>query len=428
MNRSSFVSKLFTPVITLLVLAYFGYQIYGYVSDPFSTTLAYTYQVEDTVDISGYVVRQEQVLIGDAGGLMRLRKNEGERVGTGGAVATVYADQASLDRQNEIETLNNRIEQLEYAQESMLGAEVTLKLDSQIARSLLDYRTVVAAGRLDAAESRGQELRSLVLKRDYTYSGTEDLSGQLQELKNQLKTLRSQAANSVKTIRSPRSGLFSAVVDGYESVLTPDSLSALTPSALNKLSPAEIPANTGKLILGDNWYYVGVVSAQEAQTLQTRQNRLGTGESLSLRFTKNVDRDLSVTLLSVGAEENGRCVVTFQGNTYLQELTLLRRQSAEIILDTTDGLRVPLAALRVATQTVTEKDPETEETASKEVNVTGVYCVSGAKARFKPVEVLLTGDDFAVVRSAGSTEKLRLRPGDEIIVAARDLYDGKVVS
>ena len=44
MNRSSFVSKLFTPVITLLVLAYFGYQIYGYVSDPFSTTLAYTYQ------------------------------------------------------------------------------------------------------------------------------------------------------------------------------------------------------------------------------------------------------------------------------------------------------------------------------------------------------------------------------------------------
>ena len=302
MNRSSFVSKLFTPVITLLVLAYFGYQIYGYVSDPFSTTLAYTYQVEDTVDISGYVVRQEQVLTGDAGGLMRLRKNEGERVGTGGAVATVYADQASLDRQNEIETLNNRIEQLEYAQESMLGAEVTLKLDSQIARSLLDYRTVVAAGRLDAAESRGQELRSLVLKRDYTYSGTEDLSGQLQELKNQLKTLRSQAANSVKTIRSPRSGLFSAVVDGYESVLTPDSLSALTPSALNKLSPAEIPANTGKLILGDNWYYVGVVSAQEAQTLQTRQNRLRTGESLSLRFTKNVDRDLSVTLLSVGGD------------------------------------------------------------------------------------------------------------------------------
>ena len=67
MNRSSFVSKLFTPVITLLVLAYFGYQIYGYVSDPFSTTLAYTYEVEESMDLSGYVVRQEQVITDSSG-------------------------------------------------------------------------------------------------------------------------------------------------------------------------------------------------------------------------------------------------------------------------------------------------------------------------------------------------------------------------
>ena len=70
---------------------------------------------------------------------MRLQKNEGERVSTGGVIASVYADQASLDRQNEMETLNDRIAQLEYAQETMLGAEVTLKLDNQISRTLLDW-------------------------------------------------------------------------------------------------------------------------------------------------------------------------------------------------------------------------------------------------------------------------------------------------
>ena len=123
--------------------------------DPMLTTLAYTYQVEDTVEISGCVVRQEQVLTGDGGGLMQLRRSEGERVSTGGAVATVYADQASLDRQNEIESLTNRIDQLKYAQESILGAEVTLKLDSQIAQTLLDYRSAAAAGRLDTAETHG---------------------------------------------------------------------------------------------------------------------------------------------------------------------------------------------------------------------------------------------------------------------------------
>ena len=427
-RESRTLSRVALGALCLLVLVYFGLQLRDYLVDPFSTAAAAYTKVEETVSANGWLIRAEQVLPGEGSGLLRLTRQEGERVSQGGTVAKVYADQASLDRQTELDRLDERIEQLRYAAEESLSGVASLRLDSQIQDSLLSLRRAVEGGALAQAESEISQLRSLVLKRDYSRGDGTDAAAELAELQAQRKTLAAQGANSVRTLTAPKSGIYSAVVDGYESVLTPDSLSALTPSALNKLSPAELPANTGKLILGDNWYYVGVVSAQEAQTLQTRQNRLGTGESLSLRFTKNVDRDLSVTLLSVGAEENGRCVVTFQGNTYLQELTLLRRQSAEIILDTTDGLRVPLAALRVATQTVTEKDPETEETASKEVNVTGVYCVSGAKARFKPVEVLLTGDDYAVVRSAGSTEKLRLRPGDEIIVAARDLYDGKVVS
>ena len=57
-----------------------------------------------------------------------------------------------------------------------------------------------------------------------------------------------------------------------------------------------------------------------------------------------------------------------------------------------------------------------------------MYCVSGAKAVFKPVDVLYTGEEYAVVRSSGSSEKTRLRSGDTVIAVARNLYDGKVVS
>ena len=170
--------------------------------------------------------------------------------------------------------------------------------------------------------------------------------------------------------------------------------------------------------------------AKDAETLKNRSSHMTGSERLYLRFTKNVDRDLEVELVSIGQEENGRCVAVFRGNTYLQELTLLRRQSAEIVLDSTDGIRVPRAALRSAVREVTETDPETEEETTKQVSVTGVYCVSGAKAVFKPVEVLYTGEDYAVVRTTADAEaeKLRLRPGDEVIVAARDLYDGKVIT
>src|SRR5699024_832351 len=106
-------------------------------------------------------------------GLLRLQRAEGERVSAGGVVATVYADQASLDRQSEIDALETQIAQLQYAEEAALNAEASLKLDDQILQNILDLRQAVSAGRLDGAEDSGAELRVLVLKRDYTYTEAE---------------------------------------------------------------------------------------------------------------------------------------------------------------------------------------------------------------------------------------------------------------
>ena len=152
MKNNSLGTKILMTAVTLALLAYFGLQTYRYFADSLTTTLAYNYQVEEGMDLSGYVVRREQVLADEASGLLRLQRSEGEKVGAGGTVALVYADQASLDRQREIDELSGRIEQLQFAQEASLGSEVSLKLDAQIMRSLLDYRAELAAGRLDNAE------------------------------------------------------------------------------------------------------------------------------------------------------------------------------------------------------------------------------------------------------------------------------------
>ena len=418
MKNSSFGTKCLLLAVTLGVLAYFGIQGMQYLGDPLTTTLAYNYQVEEGMDLSGYVVRREQVLADEASGLLRLQRSEGEKVGAGGTVALVYADQASLDRQREIDELSGRIEQLQFAQEASLGSEVSLKLDAQIMRSLLDYRAELAAGRLDNAEEHETELKSLVLKRDYTYSDTEDLSGQIAELQSQLKELKAQAASSVRAVKAPVSGVYSAVVDGYETVLTPGLLADMTPSQLNAVQADEtLTSQTGKLILGDNWYYAVTMSADQAKALRD------SGGTMTLRFAKGVEQDQTVTLYAVGPEEQGRVVVTFRGEYNMAQVTLLRRQSAQLIWRTVAGIRVPNEALRAAN---TKVDQEGNRTT---VESLGVYCVVGMEARFKPVEVLYSGDGFVLVRStaASDQESLRLRPGDEIIISAKDLYDGKVV-
>ena len=415
MRRTSLATRILMLLVCLGVAAYFGYQSLRYMKDPFTTAAAYGCTVDETVSASGYVVRSERVLEDNDSGLLRLARAEGERVSVGGTVAAVYADQASLDRQSEIDALEARIEQLEYVQSASLSYEASAKLDNQIAQDLLAVRTALTAGRLDTVERRGSELRALVMKRDYTYSGG-SLDEQLESLRQELKDLRRQSAGSTRRISAPVSGLYAAGVDGYETVLTPESILEMSPSQLSAVQPdSAVSSHVGKLILGDNWYYAAALRTSEIREIQE-------AGSVSLRFSKDVARDLDVSVQSVGWEEDGRSVVVFQGKYDLSQLTLLRQQSAEIILNTMTGIRVPQEALRVVPRTVT--GPEGSKT---EVQTTGVYCVVGVKAVFKPAEVLYSGEGFVLVQPASSDKKRVLRSGDEVIVTARDLYDGKVV-
>ena len=66
-----------------------------------------------------------------------------------------------------------------------------------------------------------------------------------------------------------------------------------------------------------------------------------------LEMGKGVEQDLDVTVDFVGAEENGRAVVVLRSKEYLPQLTLLRRQSAQVVTNTLEGIRVPEEALRI---------------------------------------------------------------------------------
>jgi outer membrane murein-binding lipoprotein Lpp len=404
MKNSSPGTKLLMAAICLVVLAYFGVQAWRYFTDPLTMATAYSYEVEESAAATGYLVRDEKVLPDSGGGELQLRYQEGEKVGVNDAIATVYADQASLQRQNQIETLTTQLEQLRYAQEAAQAGEVSLKLDTQITRDIVALRANLAADRLESADGNITELRALVLKRDYTYSGG-DPTAKIQELESQLKTLKAQTASAAKAVRAPVSGVYSAVVDGYETVLTPAGLDDLTPDALSSVQKdSSVASDVGKLILGDAWYYAAVLSAKDAASLAV-------GQSVTLRFAKGAERDFRVTVRSLSGEEGGRVAVVFTGRQYLSEVTLLRQQSADVIRSTVSGVRVPQNALRVSKS-----------------GQTGLYCVVGMVARFKPVTVVYRGDDFILVQSASEQEKTRLRPGDQVLITSGELYDGMVVS
>jgi hypothetical protein len=426
MKNNSLGTKVLMAALTLALVAYFGIQAVRYFGDPLTTTLAYNYRVEESENLSGFVVREELLLPEENSGLLQIQREEGERVSHGGTVAAVYTDQAALNRQTEIEALELQMEQIQYAKEAAKGEDAIQKLDAQIRRNLRDYRAAVAAERFRDVEKQASALRNQVLKRDYSGANTEELDARIAELQGQVKALQAQGAGAARRITAPESGLFSSVVDGYESVLTPAGLSSMLPSDLAGVKAAEgKTSHVGKLVQGKAWYYAAVVSEDTALSLQKAEQTLKQkGGTLLLRFAKGVERDMPVSVSSVGEAENGKVVLVLKGETYLSHMTLLREQSAQVIYRTVEGIRVPKEALRIVNQTEVKEDGT-----EKEIQVSGVYSVVGLEAGFKPVKVLHTADHFLLVEGtpAADREEQRLRAGEEIIVTARNLYDGKVV-
>ena len=59
---------------------------------------------------------------------------------------------------------------------------------------------------------------------------------------------------------------------------------------------------------------------------------------------------------------------------------------------------------------------------------TGVYCVDGENASFRPIELVYQGEGYALVKPAeGVRDTQTLRSGDQVIATSGELYDGKVI-
>ena len=431
MKSGSLSSKLMLAAIFLAVLIYFGINLAAYFIDPFTTTIAYGYTSENAVTVSGYVVRQEEVLEGGSD-LAYFSRNEGEKVARGGTVALVYDSTQALNDANTLRALEEQLEQLLYARSLSTGTQGSQWLDDQVVSSLVTFQSTLSTDNLSAAADAGEDLRSAVLKRSYAYSGTWELDSTITQLQNEISTLTAAAGPNTSRITAPKGGLFSSLVDGYETVLSPELQMDMTPAHYRELS-AKTPGGVSKMIYGQRWYFVTLMRSADTKNLRS-------GDSVTLRFQSGLDRDLTMQVERISDEDGGQRLVVLSSDRYLNLTTLLRHQNAQIIFGSYTGIRVPRSAVRILWEAETDEDGNPvlrSDGTEAQKQVTGVYCLWGTTARFKPVDVLWQEDEYLLVTASESylqtyttesaREGRRLRSGDEVITAAADLYDGKVI-
>lgn len=424
MKQGTVINRVVMFLFMAAILAYAGGAVWKELRNFYPTVQAYTYVVEDTMEATGYMVRQEQVLKG-AGDIVRLVPAEGEKVAAGARVALLYDDEEALERDQRLEILETEADQLLAAIEAAGETSQTDNSSQQVLSALVALRTAVEGGDLTRLESQTVAFKSAVYQQAQRYGDAGDLSAALTATWTEIATLRGQAARDTGYVTVERSGVFSGQVDGYETVLTPDRLDELTPADLDALAGGGLPtgqSDLGKLVTDSTWYFVCPLTELEAR-------RLTAGDKVTVRFSRDWSGEVSMTVERIGPVQEGRVAVVLSANRNLSDTTLLRRQTVELVFSRQTGIRVPKEAVRV--EEVQETNKETGE--EKTVQVACVYVEVGVTAERKQVAVLAQGEDYYIVEPVlpkdanANQEKKVLRPGDQVIIASGEIWDGKVL-
>ena len=386
MKRSDLYIRLTTGVLFLAVASYVGVYIYNALVNPYSTTNAFTYSIEETIPAQGYIVRTEMVLVGTGTAVMPV-VNEGEKVAVGQPVAVEYTGHEALETASELRALRMQIAQLEAVGR---GNSETAGFESVVALS----------GALQKGDfSRLDELLHDV---EANVFATDAPAPELPELKARLESLESRTSG-VRTIYAPVSGTFSQVIDGYEHI-APGALAGISPTDFADLfSTRYIVSGAGKLVTEFKWYFAAVMPAADA-------TRLTSGQQRTIQFSGAYSTDADMLVESIGKKEDGACVVLFSSDRGIFEVASLRQMNAEIVCGVISGIHVPKEAIRL-----------------DEGGATFVFLQTGVRAERVDVQILGEFGDSYIVRD-GSETGTPLRAGATIIVKANNLYDGKVVA
>jgi len=386
MKRSDFFIRLTTAILFLAVASYIGVYIYNAVIDPFETTVALGYSVEESFPAQGYIVRSETVIT-DSGNAVLPVVSEGEKVASGQTVAVEYMNNEALETASEIRSLRLRIEKLETPG---VVAETT-RIESVMALSM-----AVHGGDLSRLDELSLKIET------YIFAESFDSEAELPVLRARLEQLESRNAG-MRTIHAPVSGVFSHVVDGYEHI-KPGALSEITPEMLMELFGSRSGASgAGKLVTEFKWYYAAIMDAEDAR-------RLSLGRQLTLQFTGTYNAGVQMRVENIGRREDGECVVLFSSDVSVHDITTLRSLRADVVYAVFSGIRVPKEAIHL-----------------DDDGATFIYLQTGVRAERVDVEILREYGESYIVRDGVETGS-PLRTGATIIVRANNLFHGKIVA
>lgn len=403
--KGSIFTKIVIPVVIAAIVVYLIISAWVGLRNSYPTTVTYTDVMEESVAAEGWVVRSERPVPGAGNGLIQLSRNQGEHVAKGASIAVVYQDEEYVDNQEEYLRTKYDLTALQYA--TWTGSPSGAALEDLMLDAMVGLRTAASTGNYSNLQEETETYRKLILRREYLVSNAAaaEMNASAGELHNKYVSLQNYQ-DGATDIKAADAGMFSSHLDGYETLLNPDSLVGISPEGLaefSELVPLDNSNTLGKLVTNPVWYYAVTVPGEAA-------DQMDPGDTVGVYFNA-LSKTLEMEVETVSETHRGQAVVTLRSSRDEHEAGELRQESCRLIFQSDEGLLIPKEALRVYEDEI------------------GVFVVNGYNAWFRPVEIVAENDVCYLVKAAPTDEldERILRTGDEVILAAAELHDGKVV-
>ena len=402
-------------IIALIFVVFFSVWTYfgNNVEDDYTTESALLSNATASTKFKGVFIRDEEVIKYDGQGAVSYRVADGGRLGEGSAIAEIYSSDSQILVNQEIAVLKKELSILQRIQnpgttESAQPASIASLIEESYRNST--YKREL--GNYEAFEEEKENLLINLSTYQIITDSSIDFSARIEEINSQISRLSSSVTLPANTIKSEHSAYFASYSDGYEDMLSKESIDGLTVEMLEGITDSRDDSGTviGKLIYGYDWYVAGVIDNSKKQ--------YEIGDDVLLQFESNSGKFNAEVIDLKESDDPSKTILIVSCEELNYDLVQHRCENVEIINGEYTGLKVSRDAIRFRdfTETVTDENGvETEVTTSCKC----VRVIQGEQVVFKRLDVIFEGNNY-VLSAEKNDHNDYLSLYDEIIVEGVD--------
>lgn len=208
------------------------------------------------------------------------------------------------------------------------------------------------------------------------------------------------------SINAKSSGYYSSGADGYETTVNYNKVKDLTVKDIKKImkeDPKPVPEDViGKITNDFDWYLLCVVPVSQGSGLTV-------GDSVTVSLPHSAVSSVEAKVAAVNRDgKSNQLAVILSSNRMNSSISHLRKEEAELIMNSYTGLRVNVKAITANSK-----------------GVKGVYIKQGNIARFRRLDVVYSTEKYVISRPHETGNYVALY--DNVIIGGKGLYDGKIV-